>query len=89
MLIGKFNKPVKKIWLLEMPHNIYVEDVKAIAKSFGFKIVDKKFHNSFSDDELVENPPQVTTKKEQKSKQKKQQKKEAKESLKLESEKNG
>lgn len=72
-LIGHFKNPSKKIWLLEMPHTLYVEDVKLLARENKLKIVDARFKESFSDSEVESKPPKVT-RKDAPKKQKKQKK---------------
>lgn len=72
-LIGHFKNPSKKIWLLDMPHTLYIEDVKVLARENKLKIVDAKFKEDFSESEVEVSPPKVT-RKDSPKRQKKQKK---------------
>lgn len=53
------------IWLVDHPTHQYAEDVKDLAIKAGLQIVDSRFKESFSSDEIVasKDAPKLTKKK--------------------------
>lgn len=54
--------PVKKVWLLEHPTSMYVEDVKELAMKSGLKIIDAKFAKEVNPEFVAKETPKVTKK---------------------------
>ena len=52
----------RKVWMVEMPSHQYKEDVKALAKEAGLKVVDAKFSDNYSKDDIATDTPKLTKK---------------------------
>lgn len=50
------------IWLVEHPISQYEQDVKALAKEQGLKIVDAKFAGSIGEERVAKKTPSLTKK---------------------------
>lgn len=58
------------IWLVPHPVAQFREDVKALAREHGLQIVDAKFAEIYSADDLARDPPELTPVTQQKRKRK-------------------
>lgn len=52
----------RKVWMVEMPSHQYKEDVKALAKESGLKVVDVKFKDNYHKDDIATDTPKLTKK---------------------------
>ena len=51
---------MKKIWLVEHPTSQYKEDVAKLAIANGLNVIDAKFADSFTKEQLADKPPKLT-----------------------------
>jgi len=56
----KYNKDLRKIWLLAFPTYQYEEDVKQLAAKAGLKIIDAKFSDLIADEFVESKTPKLT-----------------------------
>lgn len=61
---------MNKIWLVEHPTYQYKEDVRELALENGLSVVDAKFKDSFTKEQIADKTPKLTKKNAKPTKQK-------------------
>lgn len=61
----------KKVWLVDFPTYLYKEDVAAVAAVNDLRVINSRFADQYTDEQIESKPPKLTLKSAKKSTKKK------------------
>ena len=61
----------KKVWLVDFPTYLYKEDVAAVAAANDLRVINNRFADQYTDEQIESKPPKLTLKSAKKSTKKK------------------